>query len=238
MTSSHRHEIHLNFDGIPVVEGVGIDPDFIGRAVPAFTGLLEALCVEPGAGLDEQGEVMAALVGRLNVSSCILRMQEADRMTPHGLERFGEIIDSFTEEDQEDTVEVLNGITDQAFGGLKKFLSVVVSAETTFRVEHDGQVTEMDDLEAIREALKLLRGLRKQETTEEGLVVRFAGYLPQQRKVEFIRKESAIIEAARIHPKATGLDDLLERIQDDRVVSLVTRQTGEGKPTTTVMSVE
>ena len=238
MMSSHQGEIHLNFDGVPIVEDVGIDPDFIGKAVPALTGLLESLCIEPDAEPGEQGEAMAALVGRLNVSSCVLRMKENDRMTPHGLERFGEVIDSFAEENPEDTVEVLNGITDQSFSGLKKFLSVVASAETTFRVEHDGRVVEMDDLDQIREALKLLRGLRKQETTEEGLIIRFTGYLPQQRKVEFIRKDSTIIEGAKIHPKATGLEDLLERIQDDRVVSLVTRQTGEGKPSATVLSVE
>ena len=237
MSTPQRSEILLGFNGPPVQEGVGNDPNFIGRTIPAFTGLVQSLCEEPDAEPGEN-ETLTALVARMNLNVCTFRMQENDRMTPHGIERFREVIDSFAEEDQDETIEVLNGITDQSFGNLKKFLSALVSAETSFMVEYNGETTEMDDLEQMRDALKLLRGLRKQETKEEGVRVRFAGYLPQQKKAEFTREGSTIIEVARINPRARGLEDLIERIQEDRVVSLVTRQSGEGKPSTTILVVE
>ena len=237
MTIPHRQEIHLNFEGTMMVDALGVDPGFVGRAIPAFTGLLEALCVEPDAEPGED-ETVPVLLGRLNGGSSVFRMQEDDRMTPHGLSRFQEVVDCFVEDDPDETTEVLNGITGQSLNGLKRFLSVMLAAESTFRVEYNGETAEMDDLEEIRDALKLLRGLRKQETREEGVRVKFEGYLPQQKKAEFIRQDSTLIEVARVNPKARGFEDLIERIREDRVVSLVTRQSGDGKPSTTILAVE
>lgn len=223
MATTGQGEIRLHFEGAPIVEGMGVDPIFIGKAIPAFTSLVEALCEEPD-GDNEDGQAVPVLLARLNTSSCILRIQESDQLTPRGLSRFQEIIESFAEEDEEDTMDVLDGITDQSFNCLKRFLTVNASAETTFTVDHNNEATGMEEIDQIKNALKLLRSLRKQETKEEGVKVKFTGYLPKQKKAEFTRDGGNEIQAARVSPKARGFDDLIQRIEDSRTVSLVTSQ--------------
>ncbi len=237
MTTIHQGEIHLAFAGPPIADGIGTDPNFIGRVLPAFAGLVASLCIDPDAETAEN-DITPLMLARTNMGSCILRMQESDRLTPHGLTRFQEVIESFAESEREDTVEALNGITGQSFNGLKKFLSANASAETTFSVEHNNNSIQMDELEQIKDALKLLRGLRKLEVKEEGVTVNFAGYLPQQRKAEFTRDGKSGITVARVNPKAHGFDDLIQRIEEPRVISLVTRQTGDSRPSITILTVE
>ena len=236
MTTTHQGEIHLNFNGAPIIEGVGADPGFIGKAIPAFTGLVQALCQDPDGDTPDT-DTFPILLVRLNTGSCTFRIQENDQLSSHGMSRFQEVIDSFAEEEQEETEEVLNGITGESFTCLKKFLSINASAETTFTVDHGDQATQMEE-DDIKDALKLLRTLRKQDLNEESVTVKFAGYLPLQRKAEFKREGSSQIETAKVNPKARGFDDVIKRIEEDRVVSLTTRQSGTGKPSTTILAIE
>ena len=118
MTTTHQGEIHLNFNGAPIIEGVGADPGFIGKAIPAFTGLVQALCQEPDGDTPDT-DTFPILLVRLNTGSCTFRIQENDQLSSHGMSRFQEVIDSFAEEEQEETEEVLNGITGESFTCLR-----------------------------------------------------------------------------------------------------------------------
>ena len=237
MTTTRPGNIHLTFEGTPVAEGLGVDPNFIGKAIPAFTDLVDALCEEPD-GETTENQTLPILLTRLNMGSCTLHIQEQDLLTPHGMSRFHEVINSFAEEEEDDTADVLNSITDQSFNCLKQFLTVNASAETTFTVDHNDEATGMQEADDIKNALKLLRRMRKLEIKEDDVKVKFVGYLPNQKKTEFTRKDSGQIETARISPKARGFDDLIQRIDEDRVVSLVTRVRSGGRPSMTVLTIQ
>ncbi len=236
MTGTERNTVILTLQGAPVIEPHGIDNSFFGKMLPAFCKLAECLCTSP----DEEGEAqpLPMLLYRMNISSSLLRVQEEDSHTPRGLTAFHTVIEFLLENNEEEIVEMVNGITDESFNTLKKFLGLNSSGDTTFTVVTAGQTTQMDDLEQLRNILKMLRNLRKTELVEEGVEVIFTGYLPDQKRAEFTREEHPGIQAARVNPKATGLEDIIQRIGETRKISIMTRQTGGGNPARTILAVE
>ena len=237
MTTTRNNTVTLTLQGPPVHEPHGVDAAFISRLLPALADLVQSLCEDPEDDTP-QSPTLPMLLARLNPRTSTLLIQEKDTTTTLGLSALHLLVESLLEDDQEDVIETVNGITDDAFKLLKKFLGLTASAETCFAVHHDGQVTEMDDVDQIKAALKLLRNLRKSETLEEGLTVTFRGYLPEQRRAEFTRDGDTAIQTARVNPRAKGADDIIQRIQEPRKVSLVTRQTDGGNPSTTITAVE
>ena len=237
MTTTKKSIVMLTLQGAPVIERDGIDNSFFSKILPAFCKLVECLCTDPQQGPEEASPVPMLLL-QMNIDTSLLRIREGDPYTPHGLEQFHLAIQSLLEDNEEDIIEMVNGITDESFAALKKFLSLLSSGETTFVVDHNGQLTGMDDLEQIRNIIKVLRNLRKTETFEEGVEVTFTGYLPDQKKAEFTREEQTTVIAARVNPKAKGLEDIIQRIGEPRKVSVMTRQTGGGRPSRTILAVE
>ena len=235
MTSSDRNTAHLQFDGPPFVDETGMDPSFISKATPAFTNLVTSLAQDPG----DQGESADArpmLLARTNLNSSTFRIREDDRDTPEAMVRFQELIESLDEDNLEGTEEAIGELTDQAFNDLKKFLNVNAAAETAFRVDYRDTATGMDQ-EMIKTVLKMLRGMKKSEVKEEGVRVNFTGYLPMQKKAEFTRNGENGVITAKVHPKAHGLEDIIKRIEEERTISLVTRQADGGNANTTILAV-
>ena len=237
MTTTERSTVRLTLQGPPVHEPDGIDPAFIGKLLPTFTDLVQSLCEDPDDDTP-QPPTLPMLLARQNFSTSNLQIQEKDTTTPLGLPALHLLVDSLLEDNEEDLTETINSITEESFSLLKKFLGLVASAETPFAVHHNGETTQMDDVDHIKAVLKMLRNMRKSEQVEDGLKVTFKGYLPEQKKAEFTREGETTIQTARVNPKAKGAHDIIQRIEEPRTVSLVTRQTDGGNPSTTITAVE
>ncbi len=235
MSTNSKNTVHLQFDGPPFIDEAGVDPNFISKAIPAFTNLVTDLAQDPQDGGDS-ADAKPMLLARTNLNSSAFRIQIEDKDTPGGMVRFQELIDSLDEDEPEATEEAINELSDQAFNDLKKFLNVNAAAETAFKVDYGDSSTGMDE-EMIKTILKMLRNMKKSEVKEEGVKVNFTGYLPMQKKAEFKREGDSAVVTAKVHPKAHGLEDILKRIEEVRTVSLVTRQADGGNANTTIMAV-
>lgn len=95
----------------------------------------------------------------------------------------------------------------------------------------------MDDADQIKNALKMLRAMKQSEFKEDGVTVKFNGYLPFQKKTEFTRNAEKMAVAARVHPKVRGVEDILRKFDLPRTVSLITRQADGRNPLTTILAV-
>ena len=235
MSTANRNLVHLKFEGPPVIEETGVDPNFISKAIPAFTNLITSLAVDPVDG-EESVDARPMLLTRANVNSSAFRIQDQDPDTQESMTRFAELIDSLDHEDLEATEEAVADLSDQVFNDLKKFLNINGAAETTFEVQYGDSTTGMDE-EQIKGILKMLRGMKKTELKEEGVAVKFIGYLPLQKKAELMRNGDRNVVTAKIHPKAYGLEDIIKRIEEERTVSMVTRQSDGGNANTTILAV-
>ena len=235
MTTSNRNLVHLQFEGPLVIQDDGVDPNFISKAIPAFTNLITSLAQDPQDG-EESADAKPLLLAKANLNSYAFHIQEEDKDTPEAMVRFQDLIESLDEDDPEETEEAVGELTNQAFNDLKKFLNVSMASETTFRVDYLESSTGMDE-EMIKAILKMLRSMKKTEVKEEGVKVNFTGYLPMQKKAEFTRNGENGVVTAKVHPKAHGLEDIIKRIEDERTISLVTRQADGGNANTTILAV-
>ena len=235
MTTNHRNTVHLQFNGPPFIDKIGLEPNFISKAIPAFTNLVTSLAQDPGDER-ESADAKPMLLARTNLNSSAFHIQESDTDTPEAMIRFQELIESLDEDNLEGTEEAVAELSDQGFNDLKKFLNVNAAAETAFKVDYQESSTGMDE-EMIKSILKMLRSMKKSEVKEEGVKVNFTGYLPMQKKAEFTRNGENGVVTAKVHPKAHGLEDIIKRIEEERTVSLVTRQADGGNANTTILAV-
>ena len=235
MSTNQRNTVHLQFDGPPFIDETGLDPNFISKAIPAFTNFVTSLAQDPG-DKQESADAKPMLLARTNLNSSAFRIQESDTDTPQAMTRFQELIESLDGDDLEGTEEAVAELSDQAFNDLKKFLNINAAAETAFKVDYGESSTGMDE-EMIKDILKMLRNMKKSELKEDGVKVNFTGYLPMQKKAEFTRNGENGVITAKIHPKAHGLEDIIKRIEEERTVSLVTRQADGGNANITVLAV-
>ena len=233
-------EVKLTFRGDPVIPDQGIEAFFFSKAIPAFTKLIRTIALDP----EDQEKAEAAnpektplLITRLTGNTCWLTVPESDQEADAGILELADVIQGLYEDDQETTVRNMSALTSQALDDLKKFLAVIAATSAQVSMNYGTTEATIDDLPETKKILKLLNQLNKSENLENEVKVTFLGYLPKQKKAEFVRVGNQSTISANVNGKAQGADTIIDRINEERSITLHTKQSAGKKPTHTIITI-
>jgi len=222
----------LSFDGGPVRGSYGIDADFAGRALQDYQELLakQAAAHETG-GLARMGPVPDRQLSRLNITNVVhgsfgFLLEEDGADQPQlidsallvSVKRITDLLQAFTDSNQQTFEQALAEIDPRVFISLKKFIEDLYRGGATLKlIEDDRQVVFDNTAVNIARERIVATDVSDDEVVLEGELL---GVVPIQRRFDF-----------RVHPSQEDIKGKVgERFSVDYLERLHKEQTMVGQP--------
>ena len=242
---------HLSFNGKPVADKDGIQADFAGKAVGAFSALVTSLAANLQGPLSERGPIPDQDAYKLVITGVAhgsfgfdieeaLRSQSSlpdyDSPVELAIEQTRSILESLGQDDE--TLADQIGDTDtRALDDMRDFLRLLVKEEAVCALSFKDKNFRFLDVGAVRLGIDKLGEENIEEGTEE-LEGAFQGFLPKSRRAELVVGTDRGVISCRV-AHTVKEPDAINRILGERVqVAARYRQVGNSRRRYTVLGFE
>ena len=242
---------HLSFNGKPVADKDGIQADFAGKAVGAFSALVTSLAANLQGPLSERGPIPDQDAYKLVITGVAhgsfgFDIEEAPRSQSSlpdydspvelAIEQTRSILESLGQDD-ESLADQIGDTDTRALDDMRDFLRLLVKEEAVCALSFNNRTFRFLDVGDVRAGIDKL-GEENIEEGTEGLEGSFQGFLPTSRRAELVVGPDEDVISCKVDRTVNDPDSINKILGEKVQVTAHYRQVGGSRRRYTVLGFE
>jgi hypothetical protein len=240
--------VQLVFNGRPVVDGQGIEADFCQRSIDVFSKMVSSLAASDRDQLGQRGVIPNREDYRLMITgtshgSFGLQFEEVSPQSSltgdespvaRAVGHATDILEVLAGDDEDGVAETIEDTDTRALRDVREFLKVMADNDAVCSLSFNRRVFRFSDVGQVRRSLSSIEedNIRKDNVE---LVGHFQGYLPKDRRAEFVIEETGEVISARVDRRFEDAESINQMLDETTTIRARTFKLGASRPRYTIL---